>query len=407
MSFSHQSRSAGPQSSILKAFIIDTKENKYSGDALNYPAFAQHLRTHAGTLQRGSDILDPTFQPPEANPNTVARVRVLEDETNNYQDPVGGSAESHKSFTLPSNPAPQSSSSSSSASSSSSLVDVDDIDLHYEDIAFSSDNNVYVYKIVDINAELEELKNNTLYQDGTGPYPTTADSGAKLIIVFFHQGYLHLEAITTPSGAQIVKATENTTDYLLKRNTEVTHFVLDNTCPEQVKDMFRKRRIPFQLVAPRNHAWNRAEYGVNIVKSRMVTMRAGIDPLFDFSRHWDKLLPRLEININVSLPSPRNPKISVWEALHGKPYDFASHPLIPPACVCMVHVPRDDRASWSDRSVQAFGMEPSFLHYRCQVFYTPSTNAYRINSSYSVQAMSPVTTTWNDSRRPCLKSNCV
>ena len=288
----------------------------------------------------------------------------------------------HQAITLPPNP-PPSATSLPLTNATNDDVAIDNIDECFEDIAHSADNRLYVYKIIDIDEEREALKRTTLYQDGTGAYPSTAESGAKLIMVFIFDGYIHLEPITTTSGQQFVKATENAIDFLLARRADIQQHVLDNTLSAPVKALFNRHKVPYQLVPPRNHRANRAEFAVNIVKERMVTMRCDIDPRFNFEKHWDKLLLRLEININTSLPSPSNPTISTWHALHGTLYDFLSHPFIPPGCVCLVHVPRDDRKSWDDRALEAFALEPSMDHYRATVFYPPSTNSLRISSSYS------------------------
>ena len=288
----------------------------------------------------------------------------------------------HSAITLPPNP-PPSTTSLPLANTTNDDMEIENIDECFEDIAYSADGRLYVYKIINIDEEREALKRTTLYQDGTGAYPSTAESGAKLIMVFIFDGYIHLEPITTTSGQQFVTATENAIDFLLVRKANIQQHVLDNTLSAPVKALFNRHKVPYQLVPPRNHRANRAEFAVNIVKERMVTMRCDIDPRFNFDKHWDKLLPRLEININISLPNPSDPTISTWHALHGKPYDFLSHPFIPPGCVCLIHVPRDDRKSWDDRALEGFALEPSMDHYRAMVFYPPSTNSLRISSSYS------------------------
>ena len=296
--------------------------------------------------------------------------------------PTTSTSVQHSAITLPSNP-PPSATSTPSENTTSDDAEIDNIDDCYEDIAFSKDNILYVYKIINIDKKYESLKRGTLYQDGTGAYPSTTESGAKYILAFKFNGYIHLEPITTPSGSQIVKATENTIDYLLARKADIKRHVLDNTFPAAVKSLFQKQDASYQLVPPRNHRANRAEYAVNIVKKRMVTMRSDIDPTFNFDKHWDKLLPRLEININISLPNPSDPTQSTWHGLHKQPYNFLTHPFIPPACICLIHVPRDDRKSWDDRGIQGFALEPSMEHHRATIFHIPSTSNLRISSSYS------------------------
>ena len=264
-------------------------------------------------------------------------------------------------------------------------LDDDDEEPCEEDIAFADTNEIHMYRVFDLEAEEPDVTTPpTLFQDATGPFPTPAASGARNIAVFLYEGYVHLVPINAVSAAELTRATEETVDFLLARNKAIGLNVLDNTCPQLLRQALRSRGIKFQLVAPRNHRYNRAEFAINIVKSRYITMKADIDPDFDMKRWWDLLMPRLEININISLPSPTNPRISTWHSMHGEAYDFYAHPFIQPACRVLSYDPRPDRAStFSDKGVLGYALEPALDHHRANVVLVVETGSLRITSSFS------------------------
>ncbi len=75
-----------------------------------------------------------------------------------------------------------------------------------------------------------------------------------------------------------------------------------------------------------------------------------------------------------------DPTISAYDILHG-PYDWNRYPLAPLGCKVVVYEDRDTRGSWASRGVDGWYLGPSMDHYRCDIYYIPETQAYRISGS--------------------------
>ena len=233
----------------------------------------------------------------------------------------------------------------------------------------------------DANAIHNNIKDNTHYGDGTGPYPTTGSDGSKLAVVFMHRGYVHPETIKDTSAKELCDALERAINFFLDRKQTISRQVLDNAAPALVINLLKRRGIPFQLVPPDNHRYNRAERGVDIFKNRFIAMRAALDPEYPIATEWQRLLPRVEIAINISIPCATDPTISAWHGINGMAYDFSRFPLAPPGCKVLVHDSRSKRDSWDNHGTLGWCLEPSFRHYRAQRVFIPSTGAERITTS--------------------------
>ena len=261
-----------------------------------------------------------------------------------------------------------------------------DIDLTQEQ---SNDDNgdgdLVIYGIQDVSdaqlASHDELKKRTMWIDGTGDYTSTSSDGSNLVMLFALGGYIHAEAIKNTSASEQVNATEHAINFFIDRGQIIQRQVLDNLCPAAVTDLFQRRKIPYQLVPPNNHRYNRAEPAVGIWKNRWIAMRAGLDPEFPLATQWHRLLPRVEIALNCTIPSIIDKTKSAWQYLHSMPYDFSKHPLALPACKVLVYEQRPKRQSWSDHGTVGWCLEPSLRHFRAQRVYIPTFESERITSS--------------------------
>ena len=90
---------------------------------------------------------------------------------------------------------------------------------------------------------------------------------------------------------------------------------------------------------------------------------AGADPNFPVSE-WDRLLPQIEIALNILCKSRVNPKLSSYAYLFGN-YDFNKAPLAPVGTKVISHLKSYKRASWAYHGEEGWYIGTSLEHYRC------------------------------------------
>jgi hypothetical protein len=66
---------------------------------------------------------------------------------------------------------------------------------------------------------------------------------------------------------------------------------------------------------------------------------------------WDRLLPQAEITLNLLRTSRIQPNKSAYEVMFG-PYDYNSHPLMPPGTKIVIHEKPGQQASWDPHGKQ-------------------------------------------------------
>ena len=253
--------------------------------------------------------------------------------------------------------------------------------LEDEETGYAKDE-LLIWGITDLDAMThDEQKKRTLWTDATGPLPTTSSDGSRKIMLFVLNNYVHAECIANDSAQDQVRATENAINFFIDRGQHIARQVLDNLCPKAVTDLLRKRRIPFLNVPAGNHRYNRAEPYVGLFKNRFISMRAGLDPRYPITTEWHRLIPRVEVAINITIPSLKDPSITAWHGVNGMRYDFSKFPLALPGCRVLVYEARPKRKSWEDHGTVGFCLEPSFRHFRAQRVFIPSLKSERITSS--------------------------
>ena len=95
---------------------------------------------------------------------------------------------------------------------------------------------------------------------------------------------------------------------------------------------------------------------------------------------WTRLLPHIEITLNLLRPSVIHPRMSAWEALNGA-YDFDAHPLAPPGTAVTIHEKADQRQSWSKHGVKGWYLGPALDTYRCYTVWTDAKQSTRVTDT--------------------------
>ncbi len=93
---------------------------------------------------------------------------------------------------------------------------------------------------------------------------------------------------------------------------------------------------------------------------------------------WDKLAPQVQDTLNLLRPLWINPNVSAYEALNGA-YNWDCYPLAPPGCKAVIYKAPAVCGSWASRGTDAWYLGPSADHYRCNIYYVPVMQAYRIS----------------------------
>ena len=81
------------------------------------------------------------------------------------------------------------------------------------------------------------------FTDQTGRFPITSSQGAKYILVLFHQdtNSILAEPFKKNTQEELVNKQQKLHKYLLERGHKIKMQVLDNECPTQLKEFFRKK----------------------------------------------------------------------------------------------------------------------------------------------------------------------
>ena len=174
----------------------------------------------------------------------------------------------------------------------------------------SENTNLVFFKTVDFTGKF--------YTDQTGRSPVTFIRVNKYILVAYHydSNTIHSESLKTRSGLDLTTAYQKLHSLLTNRGLKPHLHILDNKCPNILKNFVREVNEKFQLVPPHNHRRNSAERSIRTFKKHLITGLSSTHK--DFPLHiWCGLLPHDSLTLNLLRQSRMNPKISGYAQLHG------------------------------------------------------------------------------------------
>jgi hypothetical protein len=154
---------------------------------------------------------------------------------------------------------------------------------------------------------------------------------------------------------------------------------MDNQCTRQIKKFLMEKDCDLMLVEPHNHSVNAAERAIQTFKDHFISALATTDSEFPLQL-WDRLTPQAENTLNLMRASRTNPNMSAYDTIHG-PYDWNRFPIAPLGCKAIIYESPKARGSWGTRGTDAWYLGPSLDHYRCNQYFVPETQAYRISGS--------------------------
>jgi hypothetical protein len=129
-------------------------------------------------------------------------------------------------------------------------------------------------------------------------------------------------------------------------------------------------------VRPHWHRRNAAERAVRAFKEHLLAGLSSVDPSFPMHL-WDRLLPQLEITLNLLQTSRLHPQLSAATHYHGL-VDYNKTAFAPPGCKIIAHEKPGKRRTWAPHGQHGYSLGPAMHHYRCQNAYILTAASDRI-----------------------------
>jgi hypothetical protein len=219
-----------------------------------------------------------------------------------------------------------------------------------------------------------------IYHDLTGSFPFTSLDGSMCFFVLYHE--LNCILATPISGLDdktIFEAFKKYFDELTAKGLKPKINIIDNQATKHIKQFLSENKCKLQLVEPHNHRVNAAERAIQTFKDAFIAALATTDVNFPLQL-LDKLTLQGQNCLNLMRRSQIDPSKPTYETMNG-PYDWNRYPLAPLGCKAVIYEDGDTRGSWALRGVDGWYLGPSMDHYRCDLYFIPKTQAYRISGS--------------------------
>ena len=124
---------------------------------------------------------------------------------------------------------------------------------------------------------------------------------------------------------------------------------------------------------------NPAERSLQTYKSYIKSTIALIPPTFPIAL-WCKLLPQINLSVNIVCKCRQNPLLSVWSAMEGE-YHFDSTPIAPAGSEMLMHENPGRRRTFGYNAKKACYIAPCLRHYRTCRGIVASTGAERMSDT--------------------------
>jgi hypothetical protein len=155
--------------------------------------------------------------------------------------------------------------------------------------------------------------------------------------------------------------------------------IMDNQATKHIKKHPTQDKCKLQVTELQNHCVNAAKCAIQTFKVAFIAALATTDSDFPLQL-WDQLTPQVEYTLNILRALRIYPTKSAYKVLNG-PYDWNRYPLVPLGCKAVVYKDNNMRGSWVSHGVDAFYLSPAAYHFRCNNYYIPETQDYRISGS--------------------------
>lgn len=208
----------------------------------------------------------------------------------------------------------------------------------------------------DVYVEVKDIS-EMVYTDQTGRFPVVSSQGHKyiMILVEVDGNYIANEAMKSRETSEIVRAYKAIIQKLKRRGITPKKQMLDNEAPEKYLQVIEEEGIEWELVPPNNHQRNVAERGIQTAKGHIIANMLGCDESFPM-REWHRLLPQIELTLNMLRASNVRPNVSAHTDVYGV-HDYNRMPLGPLGCATQCFVSPEERRRFGAHAVDSWYLE--------------------------------------------------
>ena len=225
--------------------------------------------------------------------------------------------------------------------------------------------------------DIEEM----IYTDQTGAFPVTSSQGHKYIMVLYEVdgNYIAMEPMKARTTTEMIRVYTILIERLKSKGIRPARQMLDNEAPREYLETIEGYDIEWELTPANNHRMNIAERAIQTAKGHIIANMLGVDENFPM-QEWHRLLPQIELTLNMLRASHVRPTISAHTYVHGI-HDYKKMPLGPLGCATQSFVDPDQRKSFGEHSVDSWYIGTSPDHYRSHKVFVRATKAERITDT--------------------------
>ena len=204
-------------------------------------------------------------------------------------------------------------------------------------------------------AALADKQTGTLYTDQTGALPVRSLEGMQYFVVTYDYdtNYIFANPISDLKDETIIEAFESVFNELKNKGYKPTFNITDNQCTKPIKAFLQKEECKWQFFKPTNHRVNAAERAIQTFKNHFISGLCSTNSDWPLQL-WDQLAEQAIITLNLVRTSRIDPAKSAYHQLHGRKYDWNSHPMAPPGTRAVIYLDPDNRTSWGARGLDAW-----------------------------------------------------
>jgi hypothetical protein len=147
--------------------------------------------------------------------------------------------------------------------------------------------------------------------------------------------YVKVIPMKSWSASEWVKAYDSSHQELTVKGFKPKLQTLDNEASAALKNVFTANDAEYQLVPPHCHLCNAAERAIRTFKEHFMAGLSSVDPTFPLHL-WDRLLPQVEITLNLLRTLRLHPQLSAAAHFHGL-VDYKKTAFAPPGCKIIAH----------------------------------------------------------------------
>ena len=218
--------------------------------------------------------------------------------------------------------------------------------------------------------------------DQTGSLPRISTRGMRYLCIFYIYDANAIKAIPIKSRRkeELLRAYKEMYEYCEARGFKPKMHKLDNETSKEVEVFITSQRAQYQYTPPDIHRTNPAERAIQTYKACAKSTFASLPKTFPIA-YWCRLIPQIDLSVNIVRPCRQNPFLSAWTALEGE-FHFDATPLAPPGTEMLLHERSSRRASWAYNAKKAWYIGPCLHHYRNVRAIMKDTGAERIGDTF-------------------------